>query len=219
VRARIHDGVIGAGRSRKDVIMQAIRIIHEEHRTLAAVLHGMLYLTRMIREQGAKPNFELFGAMLYYIDAFPERFHHPKENNYLFQLLRIRHPEAAPLLDQLENEHRVGAQKIRALEQALVRYHHGGATEFAQFAAALENYATFHWDHMRAEEDKVLPLAQKHLTEGDWEAIDAAFLGHTDPMLGVEAGEEYSALFHRIVNLAPPPIGVGPAAKKATSSS
>jgi hypothetical protein len=47
-----------------------------------------------------------------------------------------------------------------------------------------------------------------HLTSEDWEAIDAAFLGHTDPMLGAEAAAKYEALFRRIVNLAPPPLGV-----------
>jgi hypothetical protein len=67
---------------------------------------------------------------------------------------------------------------------------------------------------MRAEEDEVLPLAEKHLSAADWEAIDAAFLGHVDPMFGVEAGVEYDALFSRIVNLAPPPIGVGPERQK-----
>jgi hypothetical protein len=30
-------------------------------------------------------------------------------------------------------------------------------------------------------------------------------------MFGAEAGAKYDALFRRIVNLAPPPLGVGPA--------
>ena len=63
---------------------------------------------------------------------------------------------------------------------------------------------------MRTEEKEVLPLAEKHLSAGDWEAIDAAFLGHTDPMLGINVGAQFDTLFSRIVNLAPPPIGVGP---------
>jgi hemerythrin-like domain-containing protein len=192
--------------------MQAIRIIHDEHRAIAAVLHGMLYLVHEIRDRGAKPNFDVFGAMIYYIDAFPERFHHPKEDRYLFRVLRIRHPDAAPLLDRLEGEHWTGAHKIRTLEQALARYQHGGGSEFPDFAKAVEDYAAFHWSHMRAEEDEVLPLAEKHLSAADWEAIDTAFLGHIDPMLGAEEGSGYQALFTRIVNLAPPPIGVGPAA-------
>ena len=190
--------------------MEAIRVIVNEHRALAAVLHGMLYLVHEIRDRGEKPDFPLFGAMICYIDAFPERFHHPKEDEYLFRFLRVRHPEAAPLLDRLKVEHRAGAEKIRTLEQALVRYQHGGAAEFSNFMGAVEAYAAFHWDHMRLEEKEVLPLAEKYLSVGDWEAIDAAFLGHTDPMLGAEVGAKYDALSMRIVNLAPPPIGLGP---------
>ncbi len=190
--------------------MQAIRIIQDEHRSLAAILHGMLYLVHQIRDRGAEPNFDLFGAMIYYIDAFPERFHHPKEDQYLFRLLRIRHPDAALLLDRLKTEHNAGAEKIRTLEQVLARYEQGGPTEFSNFMAAVEDYTEFQWSHMRAEEKELLPLAKKYLTTGDWEAIDAAFLGHTDPLLGVEEGAKYDALFTRILNLAPPPIGVGP---------
>jgi len=190
--------------------MRAIGIILDEHRALAAVLHGMLYLVRAIRDGKAEPDFALLGAMLYYIDAFPERYHHPKEDRYLFRLLRLRHPLSAPLLDRLEAEHREGAARIRTLEQAIARYQHGGHAEFPAFLAAVEAYAEFHWHHMRAEESEVLPLAKKHLLTAEWSVIDAAFEGHFDPMLGADEGIRYEKLFTRIVNLAPPPIGVGP---------
>lgn len=170
----------------------------------------MLHMVREIRERNVNPNLEAFGAMIYYIDAFPERFHHPKEDRYLFRLLRVRCADSGALLDRLEEEHRIGAHKIRTLEQALARYQAGGDSEFPRFAAAVDDYADFHWKHMEAEENEVLPLAKKHLTDEDWEIIDAAFLGHADPLVGVEAGAEYRGLFRRIVNLAPPPIGVGP---------
>src|SRR5207253_3316673 len=107
-------------------VMKAIGIIRDEHRSLAAVLHGMLYLVREIGESGRKPDFNVLGAMIYYIDAVPERFHHPKEDKYLFALLRARYPAARPLLDRLAEEHRIGAEKIRTLEQALARYQQGG---------------------------------------------------------------------------------------------
>ena len=184
--------------------MQSIRIIQDEHRSLAAVLNGLLYLVREIRDKGARPDFNLLGAMLYYIDTVPERFHHPKEEQYLFWLLRIRHPSSAPLLDRLKREHQESAERIRSLEQALVHYEQGGEREFASFLAAVEAYAAFHWEHMTAEETEVLPLSATHLTASDWEAIDAAFLSHTDPLLGVNAGARYQSLFSRIVKLAPP---------------
>ena len=175
----------------------------------------MLYLVREIRLNGMAPDFRVFDAMVYYIDTFPERYHHPKEDAYLFKFLVARHADAAALVAQLESEHRAGAEKIRALEQSLERYRQGGATEFPAFAQAVQAYANFHWDHMRLEEDKVIPLARAHLTPEDWKEIDAAFAGHGDPLFGADAGAEYDALFRRIVTLAPPPIGVGPNSHRA----
>ena len=191
--------------------MQAKRIIEEEHRSLAAVLYGMLYVVREIRYVGIEPDFVLLGAMVHYIDTFMEGFHHPKEDAYLFKLLGSRYPGAAPLLDRLKQEHESGAIKLRELQRALTRYRDGGSAEFPAFAALVARYATFHWGHMRLEENDLLPLAERHLTDADWDAIDAAFLGHTDPLLGAEQGDQYRDLFRRIVNLAPAPIGVAPA--------
>ena len=191
--------------------MQALRIIQDEHRALAAVLHGMRYLVRDIRDRGAPPRFDVLGAMIYYIDAFPERVHHPRESEYLFRFLRARCRAAAPILDLLEEEHRAGATHIRTLQQALARYQHGGPAEFSGFAAAVESYAAFQNEHMRREERDILPLARAHLTPGDWEVIDAAFTGGAVPLFNAETAESFNRLFDLIVRLAPPPIGVGPA--------
>ncbi len=191
--------------------MEAIRIIQDEHRSLAAVLHGMLFLVHEVKDQGAKPDFAVLGAMVHYIDTVPERFHHPKEDRYLFARLRARCAEAAPVLDALHAEHAVCTDKVRALEQALSRYEHGGAEFYPAFAQAVEDFAAFHWNHMGREETEVLPLARAHLSADDWAEIDAAFKGHTDPLFGADAAAQQDKLFTRIVNLAPPPIGLGPA--------
>jgi hemerythrin-like domain-containing protein len=188
--------------------VQAKRIIEEEHRSLAAVLYGMLYLVREIRYVGIEPDFVLLGAMVHYIDTFMEGFHHPKEDAYLFKLLGSRYPGAAPLLDRLKQEHESGSVKLRQLRQALTRYQHGGRGEFSEFAALVADFAAFHWEHMRLEENELLPLATRYLTEADWDAVDAAFLGHTNPLFGTEQGNAYRDLFRRIVDLAPQPIGV-----------
>lgn len=188
--------------------MQALRIIRDEHRSLAAVLHGMLQLVHDIRDRDARPEFGVLGAMLYYIDAFPERFHHPKEDRYLFEFLRKRCSESHALLDRLEWEHWAGAEKVQLLAQALVRYQQGGNTEFAAFSAAVESFANMVFDHMRREEEEILPLAEKHLLPGDWEAIDAAFASHTDPLFGLGVDHTYEQLFQRVLNLAPQSISL-----------
>ena len=68
-----------------DVRRQAKQIIEQEHRSLAAVLHGMLYSVREIRYVRGEPDFILLGAMIDYVDSFLDRFHHPKEDEYLFE--------------------------------------------------------------------------------------------------------------------------------------
>jgi hemerythrin-like domain-containing protein len=190
--------------------VQAIRIIQDEHRSLATVLHGLLYLVRQIRFHLAEPDFTLLRAMVYYIDTFTERFHHPKEDEYLFHRLRMRDPGAAALLDRLQDEHRVGKGKIRRLDQALGRYERDRDEGFAAFAEIAGDYAAFHWEHMRLEETEVLPLAEHFLTATDWEDVDAAFSSHIDPLAGTNPVDHYNELFRRIVKLAPPPLGKGP---------
>ena len=45
-----------------------------------------------------------------------------------------------------------------------------------------------------AEEQEAFPLAQKYLTPADWDEIDAAFVGHADPMIGSDASTRGSPL-------------------------
>jgi hemerythrin-like domain-containing protein len=171
----------------------------------------MHYLVQQIGERGIKPDNAVFGAMIYYIDAFPERFHHPKEDRYIFRFLRLRHPPSGPLLDRLEADHRAGAERMRTLEQAFARYAQGGDKEYGAFAAAVDNYVHCYREHMRLEETQVLPLAERYLTAEDWAEADAAFAGHSTPLFGAEQDLQFRELFRRIVNLAPPPIGLGSA--------
>jgi hemerythrin-like domain-containing protein len=193
--------------------MQALSAIRAEHRSLAAVIHGLVYLVRAARE--APPDFALLAAMLRYIEDFPERFHHPKEDAWLFARLRQRHAPAAALVDSLQGEHAEGARRIRELGRALRRWQAAqgdiAATGSARdaFAARLNDYATFHWEHMRREELEAMPLCEAHFDAGDWSEIDAAFAAQEDPLSGASQATGLDELFRRIVRAAPPPVGLG----------
>jgi hemerythrin-like domain-containing protein len=192
------------------MLNSALAIIHDEHRSLAAIIHGLKYLIREVREKGGKPDFKLLWAMIYYIDAFPEKLHHPKENTYLFAKLRRRTHEADSVLDELEKQHVDGALLVRELEHALGYYEAGKPDGFQVFAVAVEKFADDTWAHMNLEEKTVIPLAKKFLTGEDWVEIAQAFGENGDPRFGEQPDHEFRDLFTRIVNLAPPPIGVGP---------
>jgi hemerythrin-like domain-containing protein len=187
---------------------RVVSVIRAEHRSLSAVLWSLNYLAR---EAGTEPDFELLSLMIDYIDLFPERLHHPKEDQHLFTALRTRTADAEPILQELTAEHTRGAHMIDDLRYALTRYRLVGADGRAQFAAAVQAYAEFHWNHMRREEEVLLPLAERVLTHDDWRAIDAAFSETSDPLLGPEARAALRGLFQTILELAPPPVGLGSA--------
>jgi hemerythrin-like domain-containing protein len=186
-----------------------LRIIREEHAALAAMLRSILLLLAQHRRQGTLPDFAALRAMLFYVDAFPEQRHHRKESELLFPKLRARTPMSRALLDRLDEDHAHGERNIRDLEHALLAFEMMGEARRAAFEKAAQRYVDFYLAHMALEEEQVLPLAERVLTERDWTDLDEAFSTNRDPLTGHEPEDDYRALFTRIVNLVPAPIGLG----------
>jgi len=187
---------------------EAVSILKSEHRSISAVLHALKELARMAHDATARPRFQVLRSMVRYIDQYPEKLHHPKEDQYLFARLVARAPETRLLVEELQAEHEEGARLIRELERALLFMEEGWPVGAREFRNAVEAYAEFHWKHMRKEEQQLLPLAERHLTPEDWKAIDAAFAANRDPIAGMQE-RDFEKLFSRIVALAPDPVGLG----------
>lgn len=187
----------------------ALRIIHDEHAALAAMLRSILLLLQQHRRQGTLPDFGTLRAMLFYMDEFPEKRHHLKESELLFPRLRTRTSEAREVLDRLDHEHARGERAIRDLEHALLAFEMLGESRRQDFEQAVQRYADFYFQHMSVEEKQILPLAERTLTAQDWEELDAAFAANRDPLTGHEPDEDYRPLFRKIVMTAPAPIGLG----------
>lgn len=193
------------------MLNRALAIIHDEHRALGAVLHGLRFLVREMQGKDAAPDFKLLWSMIYYMDAFSERLHNPREDAYLFARLKSRTHEADEIIATLERQHAESGAHVRQLEQALGQLEAGAPAALDAFVKAAEKLVEEAWQHMSLEEKVVIPLAKKHLTAEDWIGIAEAFGEHGDPRFGAKPDHEFRDLFTRIVNLAPPPIGVGPA--------
>ena len=183
--------------------IRPLATLRDEHRSLAAVVHGLELLVREAREQGRPPRFDVLRAIVHYIRHFPESQHHPKEDRYLFRKLRERTTEFNDTLDELERQHRDGGPLLDGLEQAIARYEADPDRGFAPFAEAVANYVEAQEKHMRLETRVVLPAAYRHLKAEDWDEIDKAFADNGDPRFSADTEEEYRQLFVRILNLVP----------------
>ena len=187
---------------------RALSLIKDEHRSLAAVVHALQYLTKQLI-QGKEPNQILLGAIAQYILQFPEKLHHPAEDRFLFAPFREKTVEGKDDLDSLEAEHAAGDARAAAMSDALNQLVAHTSGSVARFAQAVDEYARFYWAHMITEETIILPLAERIRDESDWVAAADGFAGNHDPMYGPDTANEFDALFKRIVYLTPAPVGLG----------
>lgn len=188
---------------------KVLKIVHEEHQALGAMLQTLRILGSRLRAGASAEDFELVRAILFYIDEFPEKRHHANESNVLFPRLRERSPQAAAVLDSLDDEHARSRASVRELEHLLLAFEQMGESRHKAFSDALEHFIEFYAHHMQVEERDVLPLADTLLTDADWVMVNAAFEEHRDPLTGHKPSEEYQALFEKILERAPAPIGLG----------
>ena len=187
----------------------ALDVIQDEHRALSAMLRSMGLLVAQASREGHAPDFAVLRAMLFYVDEFPERLHHPKESELLFPRLRQRCPGLASTLDRLDADHARGATSVRQLAHSLLAYEVLGTPRRAAFEQALEGYISGYLQHMAVEEAEVLPAARSTLTEADWAVLDSAFATNRDPLTGHVADDVFKPLFRQILMTAPAPVGLG----------
>ena len=135
------------------------RILRDEHRSISAVLSGLLELVRLARKPGVEPGFAPLHAMIHYIDEYPERLHHPKEESLLYARCHRR-----GMTDEDE-----------PLEQTLERIDPGDRAMALDFAARLREYVDVIRCHIEVEEEVFFDTAQHYLTENDRHELTEEF--------------------------------------------
>lgn len=187
----------------------AIGTIRSEHRSLAAVINNMKAVLQEVRAGRMSMDYPLFWTMVHYIDVFPNRFHHPKEDDWLFAKLKLRTAEADALIDTLQAQHKGEAIVLAEIRRTLGNAEAGVDGGLDAFETAVGNYANFTWTHLRCEEHDLLPIAERVLLDEDWNAIATAFAENEDPLSGKQpASSVFNALFRSIVLKTPAPLGL-----------
>ena len=189
---------------------ESIRIIREEHAALAAMLRSLTMMVKRGPDDEPEKFFDVLRAMLFYIDEFPERLHHPKESDLLFPRVARLAPQTMDSIIRLERDHGSSEAAVRELQHLLLAWELMGEVRHAAFDTAVKRYVDFYLEHMQLEETEILPAAERVLGEADWKELDAAFAVNCDPLTGKYPRDPaYDRLFTRIVMRAPSPIGLG----------
>jgi len=190
----------------------AINIMKTEHLSLNTVLHVLNQLVLDLESGRLKADdvdFELFEKIVNYIEEFQDTMHHPKEDQYLFPALLKRTSECNDVIMELQEQHKQGIENRKRLEvhfQAMKDKHPG---QVEKVIDALKDYLQTYREHMKLEDNIIIPLAERVLTPEDWAPIDEAFNQNEDPVFGNVPRKKFRKLLSDIAYMAPAPIGLG----------
>lgn len=189
---------------------RSLQIIRDEHISLVTMLRSMRQLVERGPGDDSPQFFDALRGILFYIDEFPERQHHPKETNLLFPRVLQVAPHLTDLVAQLERDHVSGEAAVRELQHLLLAWELLGESRRPAFEEQCTQYVVFLKEHIRLEETVILPEAEKSLSAADWKALDSAFEQNRDPLSGrYPPNPAYDRLFTRIVMRTPGSTGWG----------
>lgn len=191
---------------------RAIALIQDEHRSMAAVLNAMKRHIAEARSGTTELDHALFGRMLQYIHDYPEKRHHPKEEQSLHRLMRERGDRGRELMHTLEAQHLTEYELATALQRVFdetsdgVR---GDDPQLIRLDEAARALAEHVWEHLRLEEESLLPQALEVLTRHDWKEIGEYFAGNRDPGFGEWSEEDFRDHFRSLLNASSLPQAAG----------
>jgi nucleotide-binding universal stress UspA family protein/hemerythrin-like domain-containing protein len=174
---------------------RALGMLGDDHRSIAVVVGAMRDLAHDLPVSAPSDADKLsLEGMVAYLRQFPQRVHHPKEEEHLHRLMRARDPSCAALLAEVEAQHEVEHRLIDQVVACL-----NGSDGQALRDAVLRFVDHVH-RHLRLEEAKVLPMARQCLQDDDWTVIVEAFIDNEQDRLGNLSAADLRRLFTHIAN-------------------
>lgn len=150
---------------------RTIQALHNEHAYMFNLLDSLAEQVALIGS-GDEADFSLLLDIVDYMQNFPERFHHPKED-LIYQRMALRDDQFAREVTGLMDEHKQLERLMDRLANAIKDVHTMPTVLKKQRAAQLcEEYEAGMRSHILNEEERIFPLAVLVLREEDWFLID-----------------------------------------------
>ena len=178
---------------------EILRLLRDEHRNMGKLLS---VLRRQIEcfKAGVTPDYPLMQSMLEYSLEYSALFHHPKED-IVYSCLREKHPGVIETINDLELEHRNLANCTRVFAEAINNICEGAELPRDRVMRMAEDFLDASEVHMSMEDKTIFPVAEKLLTDEDWDAIAAKAADRDDPLFGPQVEEMYRHLHDEIERL------------------
>jgi hemerythrin-like domain-containing protein len=152
---------------------------------------------------GEPIDLELLGLVAGYMLDYPDRVHHPLEDQ-LFARLAERDPAAAAAVRGLMEEHARLAQLNQRLAATIDGLGHDAELPRDWLGQLVQQVVSANRAHMQAEERTLFPRLLARLEDADWAVLDARAGDAGDPVFGERRAAPYLALHERILRMRVP---------------
>jgi hemerythrin-like domain-containing protein len=183
----------------EDAVVEMIEMLRLEHRNIERLLHVMEQELNVFN-QGERPDYEVFGAVIEFFKKYPDSCHHPKED-IIYQKFKARAPGRAASIADLEAEHREGALRLRRVAQAIDGVLNDQELLRESVNRIIRDFIDNERRHIALEDEVVFPAIVDTLQPGDWADIALTLADRYGPPSEADFEEQFSTLRRNILEL------------------
>ena len=165
---------------------------HAEHANFTHLL-DLLEQQVIAFRTDAHPDYELMLDVCDYLEHYPDRFHHPREDA-AFALLVSKDASLKEQVGRLTHEHRIIAWVGKQLKSLLSACVDGSMVGRAEVEACASMYLVYYRQHLAEEERVIIPAADRLLNAADWAQVAIIVPVGRDPLFGDESLERFRGL-------------------------
>src|SRR5262245_10664820 len=179
------------------MIIDLLRREHCNVEKLLLVLENEL----KVFERGERPDYEVIRSVIAYFEVYPELYHHPQED-VVFKKLKARDPAAAAGVGDLAAEHRIGAERLRKVSQAIETVLADRIIPRQTVDDIISDFIVHERRHIAQEERDFFPAAIKALQPQDWTEIAATLTEQKrDPLFSEIVEQRFDVVRKHILQL------------------
>jgi hemerythrin-like domain-containing protein len=175
-----------------------INIIHQDHRNIMQLLKviendiGLLKADQEI-------DFQLIKDITAYLKQYADKYHHPMENLIYAHYLKYRVVDNQ-VPNRLEGDHKALKTLTTELDDMLNMILLDAIIPKETIIETLQQFVEKQTNHLIYEEDEILPVIQRSLTEDDWAHLSLQWKSkeYADPLFGDSISKQFKALSDHI---------------------
>lgn len=162
--------------------MSTLERINAEHRVIAAIMNVLEAEVNALEEKG-EFDIDLVRLIIRYMEEYPDRFHHPKEE-LLFDAAASRDPEFRERVSAIRSQHRALPGLTSGVKAIIDAIDFGESRPRGEVLRTLRAYIDNERSHIVSESGSLFPELDDILSPEDWELADQRVAQLEDPLTG-----------------------------------